>query len=416
MHPTPLHPHRRRPVNTGIRLATLCLMWSAAIVAGCSDDATPAAPASRAGAPLASRHAEEPFDEPGPGRFIFRHWTFGDEPFWTDTLHLNQVVETGVSPATALAVGLKVDAERLSPGFLAGADLTSPATTVELLRRDAVVGIEAHVTTDHHIERLGITCALCHSTVDNSVTTGIGRRLDGWPNRDLNVGAIVALSPALPAAVKAVFNSWGPGKYDAEFNRDGVNSPVVIPPAFGLRGVALETYTGEGPVSYWNNYVAVTQMHGHGSFSDPVLGIHIRQRPDRVRPVLPILRAYQLSLTTPPAPPGSVDPSAAERGETVFNTTGRCASCHIPALAFSDVNLGVLHDPAETGTDPVRATRLKNHQYRTTPLRALWQHPPYFHDGSAATLSDVVAHYDRVLGLGLSPQQQADLVEYLKSL
>src|SRR5207237_10849519 len=153
----------------------------------------------------------------------------------------------------------------------------------------------------------GITCALCHSTVDNSVTTGIGRRLDGWPNRDLNVGAIVALSPALPAAVKAVFNSWGPGKYDAEFNRDGVNSPVVIPPAFGLRGVALETYTGEGPVSYWNNYVAVTQMPGHGSFSDPVLGIHLRQRPDRVRPVLPILRASQLSLTTPPAPPGSGD-------------------------------------------------------------------------------------------------------------
>src|SRR5438105_6424021 len=279
---------------------------------------------------LAGRSRERPAN----GRSIFRHWTFGDEPFWTDTLHLNQVVEQAVSPATALAVGLKVDAERLPPGFLASADLASPATTVELLRRDAVVGIEARVTPDKHIARLGITCALCHSTVDNSVTGGVGRRLDGWPNRDLNVGAIVALSPALPAAVKAVFNSWGPGKYDAEFNRDGVNSPVVIPPAFGLRGVALETYTGEGPVSYWNNYVAVTQMHGHGSFSDPALGIDIRQRPDLVTPVLPILRAYQLSLTTPPAPPGSVDPSAAERGETVFNTTGRCASCHIPALAF----------------------------------------------------------------------------------
>src|SRR2546427_8486970 len=216
------------------------------------------------------------------------------------------------------------DAERLPRGFLAGADLTSPATTVELLRRDAVVGIEAKVTADKHIKRLGITCALCHSTVDNSVTTGVGRRLDGLPNRDLNVGAIVALSPALPAAVKAVFNSWGPGKYDAEFNRDGINSPVVIPPAFGLRDVALETYTGEGPVSYWNAYVAVTQMHGHGSVSDPALGVHLPQTPDRVTPVLPVLRAYQLSLNTPPPPPRSFDPAAAERGQALFNATARC--------------------------------------------------------------------------------------------
>lgn len=399
-----------------MRLATLSLVTTAAIIAGCADLPTPTVDASRPGAPVAARVAESPRDVPLAGRYIFRHWTFGDEPFWTDTLHLNQVVEQAVSPATALAVGLKVDAERLPPGFLASADLTSPVTTVELLRRDAVVGIEARVTPDKHIARLGITCALCHSTVDNSVTGGVGRRLDGWPNRDLNVGAIVALSPTLPAAVKAVFNSWGPGKYDAEFNRDGINSPVVIPPAFGLRDVALETYTGEGPVSYWNAYVAVTQMHGHGSFSDPALGIDIRQRPDLVTPVLPVLRAYQLSLSAPAPPAGSVDREAAERGQAVFKTTGRCASCHIPSLAFSDVNRGVLHDPAETGTDPVRAGRLKNHQYRTTPLRALWQHPPYFHDGSAASLSDVVAHYDRVLGLGLTPQQQADLVEYLKSL
>src|SRR5207245_9606929 len=163
-----------------------------------------------------------------------------------------------VAPAPAVSVAVKVAAERLPARFLGSADLTSPATRVELLRRAAVVGVEADVTADRHIKRLGITCALCHSTVDNSVTKGVGRRLDGWPNRDLNVGAIVALSPALPAAVKAVFNSWGPGKYDAEFNRDGINSPVVLPPAFGLHGVALETYTGEGPVSYWNDYVAVT--------------------------------------------------------------------------------------------------------------------------------------------------------------
>ena len=388
----------------------------AATLIACTERPVVTAPAAGSAAPPQTLFTGAPLDLSAQGRHIFRHWTFGDEPFWTDTLHLDQVIETAVSPATALAVGLKVDAERLPPRFLGGADLTSPATTVELLRRDAVVGVEAVVTADGHITRLGITCALCHSTVDNSVAPGVGRRLDGWPNHDLNVGAIVALSPALPAGVKAVFNSWGPGKYDAEFNRDGINSPVVIPPAYGLRGVALETYTGEGPVSYWNAYVAVTQMHGHGSFSDPILGIDLVQTPDRVKPVLPVLRAYQLSLSAPPPPSGSVDAAAAERGRTLFNTTARCASCHIPAMAFSDVNLGILHDPSETGMDPVRASRLKNDRYRTTPLRALWQHPPYFHDGSAATLADVVEHYDQFFGLGLSLQQKADLVEYLKSL
>ncbi len=391
---------------------------TAAVLLACTEHREVAAPSSAALAPprsLAELEQASP-EMADRGRHIFRHWTFGDEQFWTDALHLNQVVESAVSPATALAVGLKVDATRLPPGFLASADLTSPATTVELLRRDAVVGIEAKVTAEQHIKSLGITCALCHSTVDNSVAPGVGRRLDGLPNRDLNVGAIVALSPALPAAVKAVFNSWGPGKYDAEFNRDGINSPVVIPPALGLRGVALETYTAEGPVSYWNAYVAVTQMHGHGSFADPALGIDIRQTPDLVTPVLPALRAYQLSLATPPPPPGSFEPAAAARGKALFNGAARCASCHIPSLAFTDVNLGVLHDPAEVGTDPTRAGRLKNHKYRTTPLRALTRHPPYFHDGSAASLADVVAHYNKVFTLGLSAAQQADLVEYLKTL
>src|SRR5438477_843330 len=388
-----------------------------AFLLGCSEGPDAVAPAGRAVPPPAGDLiAGPPVNVPAQGRYIFRHWTFGDEPFWTDTLHLNEVIETGVSPATALAVGLKVDAALLPPGFLAGADLTSPATTVELLRRDAVLGVEAQVTADRHVKRLGITCALCHSTVDNSVAPGVGRRLDGLPNHDLNVGAIVALSPVLPAAVKAVFNSWGPGKYDAEFNRDGVNNPVVIPPALGLRGVALETYTAEGPVSYWNAYVAVTQMHGHGSFSDPALGISIQQTPDRVTPVLPVLRAYQLSLDAPAPPAGSFDPAAAARGQAVFTTTGRCASCHIPTMAFTDVNLGILHAPSETGMDPVRANRLKNHKYRTTPLRALTRHAPYFHDGSAATLLAVVEHYNSFFGLGPSPQTKADLVEYLKSL
>ena len=399
-----------------MRVSSLCPALAALLVA-CTDHPSLTTPANHVvRPPPAGLLTGARLDVPARGQYIFRHWTFGDEPFWTDTLHLNEVVETAVSPATALAVGLKVDAERLPPGFLGSADLTSPATTVELLRRDAVVGVEAVVTADRHIKSLGITCALCHSTVDNAVTAGVGRRLDGLPNRDLNVGAIVALSPVLPPAVRAVFNSWGPGKYDAEFNRDGLNNPVVIPPALGLQGVALETYTGEGPVTYWNNYVAVTQMHGHGSFSDPVLGINIQQRPDRVTPVLPVLRAYQLSLNTPPPREGSFDPAAAERGKQLFDATARCATCHIPSLAFTDVNLGILHEPSETGMDPVRAMRLKNHKYRTTPLRALGQHPPYFHDGSAATLLDVVEHYDRFFGLGLSPQEKKDLVEYLKSL
>ena len=416
MHVAPLHSLRQPRSNAPALLAGFSLLLLSAVLAACTERPDPGAPVSPTALSPEGMLAGPPLNVPAQGQYIFRHWTFGDDQFWTDTLHLNEVVEAAVSPATALAVGLKLDAERLPPGFLASADLTSPATTVELLRRNAVVGIEAKVTAGKHIKSLGITCALCHSTVDNSVTAGVGRRLDGLPNRELNVGAIVALSPALPAAVKAVFNSWGPGKYDAEFNRDGINSPVVLPPALGLRGVALETYTGEGPVSYWNGYVAVTQMHGHGSFSDPELGVNIQQSPDLVTPVLPVLRAYQLSLNTPPPPPGSFDPAAAARGQTVFNTTARCASCHIPSMAFTDVNLGVLHDPAETGMDPVRARRLKNHQYRTTPLRALWQHPPYFHDGSAATLGDVVEHYNQVLGLGLTAQQRADLVEYLKSL
>ena len=399
-----------------MRLSPLCPALAALLVA-CTDHPSLTTPANHVvRPPPAGLLTGARLDVPARGQYIFRHWTFGDEPFWTDTLHLNEVVETAVSPATALAVGLKVDAERLPPGFLESADLTSPATTVELLRRDAVVGVEAVVTADQHIKSLGITCALCHSTVDDAVTAGVGRRLDGLPNRDLNVGAIVALSPVLPPAVRAVFNSWGPGKYDAEFNRDGLNNPVVIPPALGLQGVALETYTGEGPVTYWNNYVAVTQMHGHGSFSDAVLGINIQQTPDRVTPVLPVLRAYQLSLNTPPPREGSFDPAAAERGKQLFDATARCATCHIPSLAFTDVNLGILHEPSETGMDPVRAMRLKNHKYRTTPLRALGQHPPYFHDGSAATLLDVVEHYDRFFGLGLSPQEKKDLVEYLKSL
>src|SRR5436190_17572864 len=245
-----VRPHRPplRPLHS---LPRLSLVWLSAMLAACTEHGSPTAPARLAVPPPEGLLAGAPLSIPAQGQYIFRHWTFGDEPFWTDTLRLNEVVETAVSPATALAVGLKVDAERLPPGFLGSADLTSPATTVELLRRDAVVGVEAVVTADRHIKSLGITCALCHSTVDNAVTAGVGRRLDGLRNRDLNVGAIVALSPVLPPAVRAVFHSCGPGQDAAEFRRDVLNNTVLISPALGLQGVALETYTGEGPVSYW---------------------------------------------------------------------------------------------------------------------------------------------------------------------
>jgi hypothetical protein len=347
------------------------------------------------------------------GRQIFRHDTFGNETYWTDTLRLNEAVET-VDPVTALTVGLKVDADAVPPEVLANADLTDPATTVALLSMDAVIGVRAQVDGGK-ITRLGITCALCHSTVDNSVMEGVGRRLDGWPNRDLDVGAIVALSPALDDATKAVLQSWGPGRYDAYLSHDGQSSPVLLPPAYGLRHVELETYTGEGPVSYWNAYVAVTQMHGRGSFSDPRLGINIVHDPDLVTSKLPALAEYQFSLEPPAPPAGSVDAAAVGRGGAVFRTVGECTRCHIPNREFTDAGIR-LHAPEETGMEPVRASRGTTGAYRTTPLRGVWHRAPYFHDGSAATLEQVVEHYDTTLNLGLTAQQKSDLAAYLRSL
>ncbi len=277
---------------------------------------------------------------------------------------------------------------------------------------NAIVGVKAEVDATNHITRLGITCALCHSTVDNSVMPGIGRRKDGWPNRELNVGAIIALSPALSADKKAVYNSWGPGMYDPRFNIDGKSTPLVLPPAYGLADIKNETYTAEGPMSYWNAYVAVTQMHGKGNFADSRLGINIRQTPDLVTPKLAALRAYQHSIPAPPPPEGSVDRAMASRGRTIFDSN--CASCHVGTNG-TDNNNGKLHQASETGMNGDYAARTANKAYRTTPLRALWQHPPYFHDGSAKTLPDVVRHYDRVRGLKLTQQQQHDLVEYLKA-
>jgi mono/diheme cytochrome c family protein len=359
------------------------------------------------------------------GKDIFRYSTFGNDVFWTDTARMHEVIATSVSPALALAVGLNVDADALpqavKDAIVAGqVDLNSPATTVTLLKLNAVLGLHGTVETVNGRDTLvavGITCALCHSRVDDSFAPGIGRRQDGRAATNLNVGAIVALSPAIPDQLKAILRSWGPGKYDPRINQDGLNTPIVIPPAYGLHGVAKETYTGEGPVSYWNAYVAVTQMHGRGNFQDPRLGIDVRADSDFVTPKLPALGEYQFSLATPAAPPpGGVDAAAVGRGRGIFNGQARCATCHIPGQQFTDIGLGRLHLPEETGMDPGYAARTATKRYRTTPLRALWQHAPYFHDGSAATLEAVVTHYDRALALRLSAQQQADLVAYLNTL
>src|SRR5215208_4180018 len=267
------------------------------------------------------------------GKPIFRFDTFGDETFWTDTLRMHEVIRGGVSPRTALSVGLKVDADvlpaELKADLAAGrVNLDDPATTVALLKLGAVVGVVGQVDASNTLTRVGVTCALCHATVDNSFSPGIGTRLDAWPNRDLNVGAIIALSPALTPAQKAVYSSWGPGMYDPRFNLDGQNMPVVIPPAFGLRGVRKEIYTGDDTISYWNAYVAITQMHGHGDFADARIGVNVHNPPEMVRPKLPALRAYQLSIDKPAPVAANFDAAAAERGRTVFNGAGQCSSCH----------------------------------------------------------------------------------------
>jgi mono/diheme cytochrome c family protein len=357
-------------------------------------------------------------DTPGPasGKDVFRFDTFGNETFWTDTLRLHEAISSAVDPTTALSVGLKVDADALPAGILKTADLKSPATTVALLKLNAVVGVKGTVVSKDGkdtLTRVGITCALCHSTVDDSVMPGIGRRLDGRPNLTLNPGAIIALSPALDPAKKAVYNSWGAGKYDPRFNQDGKNGPVVIPPAFGLAGVRQATYTGDGDISYWNTYVAVTQMGGHGSFKEPRLGIAVVAKgEDLVKPKLRALREYQHSLAKPSPAPGSFDAEASRRGQALFAGAARCATCHSGA-AFTDEKL---HAPAETGMDPSYAARSATKKYRATPLRALWQHAPYFHDGKAANLAAVVDHYDATLKLKLTAEQKKDLVEYLKSI
>ncbi|HKO15493.1 MAG TPA: c-type cytochrome [Gemmatimonadaceae bacterium] len=347
------------------------------------------------------------------GREIFRYDTFGDEAYWTDTARLHEVVQREIQPLEALSLGLKVDMDRLNLLKFLVHNPFSTSGTKELLRENAVVGVRATFDKDGNITRIGITCALCHSTVDNALLPGIGHRLDGWPNRDLKVGRILAMLAIYTDAQKAVLRSWPTGTYDPRFNFDGKSTPLTLPPALGLAKVKNETYTAEGPISYWNDYVAVTQMHGHGNFSDPRLGVNIVQEPDMVTPKLAALRAYQHAIPAPPTPGASYDRAAAHRGKVVFDAN--CARCHVGGN-LTDNNDGVLHAASETGMDSAYAARTTQKEYRTTPLRALWQHGPYFHDGSAKTLDDVVEHYMRVRGFQLTGGQKRDLVQYLKSL
>ena len=364
------------------------------------------------------------------GKSTFRFDTFGDETQWTDTLRMHEVIASAVDPTTALSVGLKVDSEALPAAVVQGIQngsisLTSPDTTVALIKLNAVVGIKGTVESVNGkdtLTRVGITCALCHSTVDNSFAPGIGKRLDGWANRDLNPGAIIALSPALPAATKAVYNSWGKGRYDPRFNLDGKNGPQVIPPAYGLKDIHRITATGDGDdIAYWNRYVAVTQMGGHGTFTEPRTGVNVKNgTDDLVSAKLPALQAYQLSLAAPAPPAGSFDAAAAARGQALFVGIAKCSTCH-SGDDFTDANsrlhpaTDVVSEPEPNGA-PSYASRSATKQYRTAPLRGLWQHAPYFHNGTAATLKDVVATYNARQFLGLNEAQVNDVVEYLKSL
>ena len=402
-------------------LLAAALAGTAALLGACGggvDDA------SEQEAALARQHQARLVNQ---GQQIFRFDTFGDERQWTDLLRLHEVVSAAVDPVTALSVGLKVDAEALPAAVVEGirngsVSLTSPATTIALLKLDAVVGLKGTVESVDGVDRLarvGITCALCHSTVDNSFAPGIGKRLDGWANRDLNPGAIVALSPAVSAEMKAVFNSWGKGKFDPRHNVDGLNKPVVIPPAYGLEGLHSVTFTGDGTEpAYWNRYVAVAEMGGEGTVTEPRLNLSITNgTQDLVSSKLPALQAYQLSLKAPRPPAASFDAAAAARGKRVFEGAGQCAACHSGKL-FSDAN-SVLHPPADSMAEPESpsyASRSASKQYRTTPLRGVWQHAPYFHDGSAATLEAVVQTYNTRRSLGLGAQDMADLAQYLKSL
>jgi cytochrome c5 len=452
---------RRRPGRKAV--ATLGVLALGSVLAVgfqatsvTSNAAGPPPTSARADPDAVEDHAEDLVKE---GRQTFRFDTFGDQDFWGGTLHLNRAIAgkanggvgPGVSPKTALAVGLKVDSDALptsiKKALAAGkVNLNDPAVTLALLKLNSVVGVKGFFDSNGGLKSVGIECALCHSTVDNSFAPGIGKRLDGWANRDLNVGAIVSLSPNLqPVAkllhtdvrtVKRVLGAWGPGKFDAElfldgkgFRPDGKTAATLIPPAFGLLGVNLHTFEGWGSVPYWNAFVATLEMHGKGTFFDKRLDNakqfpiaaenrfgHTKAKVDLVSPKLPALHEYQLALAAPKPPRGSFDAMAAARGKKLFTGKAECSTCHV-APTFTEPGQN-LHRGSEIGIDNFQADRAPTHMYRTSPLAGLWTHQKggFYHDGRYPDLAAVVRHYDKTFKLGLTAAQQRDLVQYLKSL
>ncbi len=398
------------------------------------------------------------------GRTMFRYQTFGSQVFWTLRMRLHEAIGgpraggsgPGLTPRAALTAGLKVDLERLPQPVVdalrAGqVNLDDPAVTMVLLENNAVLGVVGFFESNQptaprgRLLGVGITCALCHSTVDNALAAGIGRRLDGWPNRDLNVGAVINLAPTVApfaellqvdeASVRRVFSSWGPGKFDAElvldgkaFRPDGKSAATLIPAAFGLAGVNLHTYTGWGSVTHWNAFVSNLEMQGLGTFWDPRLndaakfpiaartGMGNRRGIDHITPYLAAIHVYQLDIPAPAPPAGSFNASAAERGRLVFNGAARCATCHVPPL-YTEPGWN-MHTPQEIGIDSFQADRSPDGCYRTTPLRGLFARTKggFYHDGRFATLNDVIEHYNSTFNLGLGTQERADLAEFLKSL
>ena len=391
------------------------------------------------------------------GKEIFRFDTFGDEEFWTGLLHLDKAIAgqnnggfgPGVSPETALSVGLKVDASAIPANVVAqiksgSLKLDDPATTIALLKLNAVVGVKGSFDEKGLLKSVGITCASCHSTVDDSFAKGIGKRLDGWPNRDLNVGAIISLTDnALPIAnmlhvseptLRTVLAGWGAGKFPAilfmdgkALRPDGKIAANLIPAAFGLRGIKLTTYTGWGDISYWNSFVANLEMHGKGNFSDPRLNnpakypiavenkfFDVKNDPDLITSKLPALKAYQHSLDAPEPSSTSYDHAAAQRGKKIFYNKAKCGSCHAAPL-YADNRL---HTAAEIGIDDFEAMRSPTGKYRTTPLGGLFARMKggFYHDGRFATLTDVINHYDQHFDLALTISEKRDLEQYLKSL
>lgn len=393
------------------------------------------------------------------GKNIFRFDTFGDEEFWSGLLHIDKAISgaanggfgTGVSPRMALGVGLKVDAQALPPAVVSAiqsgaVNLDDPATTLALLKLNAVVGVKGNFTTAGALQSIGITCAVCHSTVDNSFSQGIGKRLDGWPNRDLNVGAIINLTDnAQPIAsmlhvdvptLRSVLTGWGPGRFPAVLFMDGKATKPdgsiaanLIPAAFGLKDVSLTTYTGWGDISYWNAFVANLEMHGKGKFTDPRLNdpvkypiatenhfYDVNNTPDLISSKLLALKAYQHSIGAPKPPVSTYNGAAANRGRVLFMNKAKCGTCHSTRVYKDPAS--ILKTPAEIGIDAFESDRSPTLKYRTTPLGGLFAREKggFYHDGRFAAYADVVNHYNTHLSLNLTASEKSDLVEYLKSL